>query len=160
MIVISDTSPINYLILIDCIEILPQLYDKVTIPNSVFKELNHLKTPEKVKNWIVSKPDWLGVSTMEQKERYLAIGEGESDAIALALALNADLILLDDAEARQVAIENGLTITGTLGVLVSGSKANLIDLSDAVNKLRLTSCRISEKLLEAILQQNKPEDNI
>ena len=38
MIVISDTSPLNYLILIECIDVLPQLYGRVVIPEGVLAE--------------------------------------------------------------------------------------------------------------------------
>ncbi len=45
MIVIADTGPINYLILIREIEILPALYQRVTIPPPVREELNRPRTP-------------------------------------------------------------------------------------------------------------------
>jgi predicted nucleic acid-binding protein len=38
MIVIADTSPINYLVLIDEIDVLPRLFNIVTIPHAVFEE--------------------------------------------------------------------------------------------------------------------------
>ena len=47
MIVVSDTSPINYLILIDFASILPSLFQQVRIPEQVFKELSSVKAPKK-----------------------------------------------------------------------------------------------------------------
>ena len=49
MIVVADTSCICYLILLDCIELLPQLYGGVTIPNAVYLELQAENAPTKVK---------------------------------------------------------------------------------------------------------------
>ncbi len=52
MIIISDTSPINYLVLIDEADLLEKLYQSIIIPSSVFAELNHHKTSLKVRNWL------------------------------------------------------------------------------------------------------------
>jgi predicted nucleic acid-binding protein len=44
MIVVADTSPLNYLILIDEIELLPDLFEKVLLPSAVLQELKHSHT--------------------------------------------------------------------------------------------------------------------
>jgi predicted nucleic acid-binding protein len=54
MIVISDTSPINYLILIECVNVLPELYGRVVIPEGVFEELQRLSTPQVVREWVAA----------------------------------------------------------------------------------------------------------
>jgi hypothetical protein len=59
MIVVSDTSPICYLLLINAIELLPQLYGKVAIPEVVRQELCHPKSPLMIQNWIQNPPAWL-----------------------------------------------------------------------------------------------------
>jgi predicted nucleic acid-binding protein len=51
MIVVADTSPVNYLVLIDEIELLPFLFGHVLLPRAVFQELQHSKTPEKMRQW-------------------------------------------------------------------------------------------------------------
>lgn len=56
MIVISDTSPLNYLILIECIDVLPALYGHVVIPKGVLAELQRDSTPQVVKEWIAAPP--------------------------------------------------------------------------------------------------------
>jgi hypothetical protein len=58
-VVIADTSPINYLVLIDAIEILPQLYGRVIVPNDVLAELTDPGTPKKVASgWAESPIGW------------------------------------------------------------------------------------------------------
>jgi predicted nucleic acid-binding protein len=61
MIVIADTSPINYLVQIDEIEVLPKLYDSILIPPSVRSELEHPRAPDAVRRWISQPPEWLQV---------------------------------------------------------------------------------------------------
>jgi predicted nucleic acid-binding protein len=56
MIVIADTSPINYLVLIEQIEVLPKLYGRVLIPPSFCEELQHVRTPEAMRRWIADGP--------------------------------------------------------------------------------------------------------
>ena len=64
MIVVSDTSPLNYLVLIGCIELLPQLFDQVFIPQAVLDELNHERTPEAVRQWVAALPEWAVVRSV------------------------------------------------------------------------------------------------
>ena len=59
MIVIADASPVNYLILIDQIEILPKLYGEIVIPQSVLAELMVERSPAPVRSW-ASLPDRRG----------------------------------------------------------------------------------------------------
>lgn len=44
MIIISDTSAITNLAAIDRLQILPQLYNQVTIPEAVYRELADINT--------------------------------------------------------------------------------------------------------------------
>ena len=49
MIIVSDTSPLNYLVLIGNVEVLPQLFGQIIIPQAVFDKLSHTKTPAPIK---------------------------------------------------------------------------------------------------------------
>ncbi len=51
MIVVADTSPINYLILIGDIELLEHLFKQVFIPQGVIDELHHERAPVPVREW-------------------------------------------------------------------------------------------------------------
>ena len=46
MIVVSGTTPLNYLILIGQIDLLPRLYQHVVVPKAVVNELQHLRAPQ------------------------------------------------------------------------------------------------------------------
>lgn len=61
MIIVSDTTPIHYLILIDKIETMPKILGDVIIPDAVFRELTTEKTPLKIKNYLAEIPSWLNV---------------------------------------------------------------------------------------------------
>jgi len=79
MLVISDTSPLHYLVLIDHPAILPALFGRVLIPPAVVQELQHSRTPAPVRAWMVSPPAWLGMRTPRQPlmTPTLPLGPGE-----------------------------------------------------------------------------------
>src|SRR5437870_12404747 len=114
MIVVSDTTPINYLILIDHVHLLHELSGRVALPQAVYDELQRESTPDKVRHWIFNRPEWLEVHLVHTPDSTLKLGLGEREAITLAQELQADLILLDDGNARRAAQARGLRVTGTL----------------------------------------------
>jgi predicted nucleic acid-binding protein len=83
MIVVSDTSPICYLLLIDQISILQELYELVVIPQAVADELNALESPPVVRNWIANPPDWLQIQIVSASSRsgLEKLDPGEQEAI-------------------------------------------------------------------------------
>ena len=62
MIVIADTSPLNYLILIDAVNILPSLYGKVYVAPACARELATPEAPEQVRLWYKNRPKWLVIT--------------------------------------------------------------------------------------------------
>jgi len=59
--VVADTGPLNYLILIEAVDLLPKLFEHVLIPAAVYAELNHTDAPELVRAFAAAKPTWLEV---------------------------------------------------------------------------------------------------
>lgn len=154
IVVVSDTSAICYLVLIEAIELLPQLYNQIFIPSIVQQELSNTRSPVIVQNWINNPPEWLIIQTVDIsiEPDLEGIDVGEKAAIILAKNLGADLIILDDALGRKVAQNRGLRVTGLMGVLDEAAKQNLIDLPLIIARLQQTSFRVSSKLIQILLQ--------
>ena len=159
--VVSNTSPLNYLILIKQIDLLPQLYSRVLIPASVLQELNAPETPDLVRTWIASLPDWLEVSpvVVDPDPDLSHLHAGERDAISLALHVRADAVIIDERRGRQEAEKRGLTVIGTLGVLAAAHERELVDLAAAIDLLRQTTSHVSPKLLAAIRSKYQSIDS-
>ncbi len=66
MIIISDTTPLNYLILIDQVHILHELYESVLIPQSVFDEMQRAETPTEVHAWVTDRVESQAMLTLLQ----------------------------------------------------------------------------------------------
>ncbi len=160
MIVVSDTSPLCYLLLIEGIEVLPQLFERVIIPQRVRDELLAPDAPKVVQEWIFQPPDWLEVQTITgQIDPALnQLDVGEQEAITLAIQLKVDLILLDDLAARRVATRLQLEIVGLLGILGSAAEKGIIDFPSEIARLQQTSFRASSKLIGSLLQPYQKED--
>ena len=161
MIVIADTTPLNYLVLIDRVEILPELYGRVLIPPAVWEEFQRPETPEAVRTWIGRRPAWLEIHGIERSpEPALGIlGAGEREAITLAEELHADRLILDDHAARRVATRRKLTVIGTLGVLAEASERGLVDFAEAIARLQATTFYVSPEVLAPLMQRygKKPQ---
>ena len=137
------------------IELLPTLFEEIVIPPAVLSELQRAETPDKVKAWLSDAPAWLKGQTVSAIDRTITLGAGECEAISLAVEINANLILIDDKKARQAAMERGLTVAGTLNVLELASVTNLIELSEAFDKLKQTNFRVSKALLDDALEREQ-----
>ena len=87
MIVVADTSPINYLLLIKEIDILSKMYGKVVIPRAVNEELLRPVAPEIVRAWIGEAPAWLEIRTpVDAPDSSLAkLDPGQANATRLCL---------------------------------------------------------------------------
>jgi len=156
MIVIADTPPLNYLILIDLPHILHELFGQVIVPHTVLAEMESPLAPDQVRQRLFHRPDWMVVRDIQQEDPTLAhLDPGERDAITLAQELRADLILLDERLGRQEAVQRKFNITGTVGILDRAGNRGLIDIVDAVSRLRRTNIRISPQLLTALLDRYK-----
>jgi predicted nucleic acid-binding protein len=157
MIVVADTSPINYLVLIGHVEILALIYQQVLVPRAVFEELNAADAPAQVRAWLAQKPRWLEVRSHEPTPDTSLdyLGRGERAAIALAQSVKADRLIVDDGDARREATRRGVPIIGLLGVLLEASRRGLLDLSETIEKLRQTTFYVSDELILRLLEVDR-----
>lgn len=153
MIVIADTTPLNYLILIGEVEILTRLYGAVVIPPAVHQELLSPGAPELVRRWALTPPSWLDIRSpsLAVSDFPQGLGAGEREAIGLAEQLLADQLIMDDMTARREAERRGLSVIGTLGVLREAAAEGLIDLRTSLERLSNTSFHISPELIRHLL---------
>jgi len=155
-VIVSDTTPLNYLVLIEAVEILPRLYNRVLVPPAVQQELNQPNTPKAVRTWLAESPPWLeAIPPALPLDPVLShLDAGEVQAIALALEHRAELLLLDERDGSIAARERGLIVTGTLGVLDRAAALRWVDLPAMFARLRQTTFRCPVQLMATLLEQD------
>lgn len=154
-VVVSDTSPLHYLILCGAEEILPRLFQLVVIPPTVFGELQQPNTPAGVKQWAAALPSWVTVQKPGTLNLTLNVDAGELEAICLAQEIHAAAVLMDDRAGRTAAQQCGLAVVGTIGLLEQAAVRGLIDLPEKFVRLQQTNARLDPKLILAALERDK-----
>jgi predicted nucleic acid-binding protein len=152
--VIADTGPVNYLILIGHIDVLPRMFERVVLPTAVQSELSNSLAPPAVQRWIADFPAWLEIAQTPAVPLLTGIHKGEAAAIALAAAMHADLLLMDDRRGLRAAKQQGLRVTGTLGILDLAAQRGLAKFAQAVERLRQTNFRVPQAVLDALLEKH------
>ncbi len=159
-VVVADTGPLNYLILIGLIDLLPKLFGTIIVPDAVRDELSSLGTPAAIRVWVADVPSWLEIRPnpiREYRDAPSILDQGERAAIALAIAAHADLIIMDDRDGVAFARSQGFAVTGTLGVLDLAARRGLIDLVEAFTRLKATSFHYRQGLLDSLLAKRKED---
>jgi predicted nucleic acid-binding protein len=154
--IVADTSPLVYLVLIDHIDILPQLFEIILVPDAVYAELQNPLAPAAVQNWASAPPSWVEVKqvlNVPDDTALRPLGAGERAAIALALLIHADLVLIDERKGTQAAMNKGLDVTGTLGILQRAARRGLLNLVDAFDQLKRTNFRYQQEIMDKLLDQ-------
>ena len=146
---VSNSSVLISLSTIGKLFLLPKRFaDGIIIPKAVWAEVVEAGSgrPGSVE---VSSAKW--ISVQEAADRSLVnllrieLDQGEAEAIALAHEVKANIALLDERDARNAAGKLGMRVLGTVGILVWGKKAGLIeslrtemDLLESKAKFRLS----------------------
>ncbi len=133
MIVVTDTTPQNDLIVLESVHVLPALFGRVYAPSPVLEELSHPKSPEAVRGWASNPPPWLTIQDPTEIGPS-KLGLGEAAAISLALELNVERVLVDDRDASREAVRRGLNVVGTLGILEEAAKRRLLDIEQMMGR--------------------------
>jgi predicted nucleic acid-binding protein len=144
--IIADTSCLILLSKIGQLDLLHRLFDDITI------------TPEVNDEFGEPLPHWINIGQVEDKKRQaileLDLDKGESSAIALALENETSLLLIDERKGRNIAQALGISITGTLGVLVRAKERGFISsIKHAIDALQTVGFRISDAIITSILVQ-------
>jgi hypothetical protein len=154
--VVSDTSPLLNLALIERLDLLESQFSGLTIPNQVWEELargeNGLDALRALRD-----RGFLTVVDVERSDLFVEIFHeldlGETAALCHAIEHNADRILLDEMDGRRVARRHDLPVTGVVGILLRGADAGNVELETELDALREAGFWISDDLYSEILSR-------
>ena len=148
--VVSNTSPLRYLIAAGHADLLAGLFGQILIPPGVAEELSDMAAPVQVREWIQHPPAWLHVHPLQSlpdPELMSTLDRGEREAIQLAIEQLADILIMDEWKGRALVQRRGLPLTGALGVLGNAYQQELIDHPlEILADIRQQGFRISDSL--------------
>lgn len=126
------------------LDILPQVFSPITIPPAVQTEVGITAT-------------WLTVMAIQNQAVATTlktqVDDGEAEAIALALESGDVFIILDDLNARRVAIQLGLKVIGTVGMLLRAKQQGILsEIKPLLMSLNQADFRVSESIIQKALQ--------
>ncbi len=126
MVIISDTTAITNLLVIDEIHVLKKLYGRIIIPKAVREELVIIEHHDE----FLTSCDWIEVADAKNihqvRNLLMDLDRGEAEAIVLAKEQKADYLIIDELKGRIKAKEFGISVIGLLGVLVDAKKNGII----------------------------------
>lgn len=144
--IISDTSCFIILSKIEALNLLQKIYGQIITTSDIVEEFGEI-LPE----WVIIKN---ASDSYKQKILELQLDKGESSAIALAIEMPESILILDDFKARKIAQQLGLTITGTIGVIVKAKLTGKIpSIKPYLDKIKITNFRISSEIEAQALKE-------
>ncbi len=159
MIIVSDTTPIITLSKIKRLDLLEKLFKNIIIPRAVYDELtSNAQFQEEAQ--MINDAEYIKVVEVEDSkavellQRVTGLDLGESEAIIYTDNYKAGLLLIDEAKGRKVAKQMGLSIMGTVGILMAAYDEKLIssnEIKEYIEIMKNVGRHISDKLYEQLL---------
>ncbi len=146
------------LAIIGQLHLIQELFGEIIIPKEVRAELI-IEGKGKPGTNEIEKAKWIKVAKVKNDSLVKMLTKdldvGESAAIALAIERKANLLLLDETDARNLAEFYNLTKTGVIGILIRAKKRSLIkEIKPMLEKLRTQAhFWIKPDLYDAILTE-------
>lgn len=155
--VVVNTTPLIALSHVRQLDILRKLYGEIIIPEAVYNELS-VKAESICKKAVDKSLDWIRVEKIENqlaKSMYKTqLHDGEVEVMILSKEIGADVVIIDDANAKKHAKYLGLPVTGTLGVLIKAKQMGYVgELKPVLYQLVENGIYISQKVLDLCLKQ-------
>lgn len=155
--VVVNTTPLIALSHVGQLEVLKMLYGSIVIPEAVYRELS-VKTDSVCKRTVDNSLDWIQIGSIQNqmaKSMYKTqLHEGEVEVMILSKEIGADVVIIDDANAKKHAKYLELPVTGTLGVLIKAKQKGYIhELKPILQRMTDKGIYISKNLIELCLKQ-------
>ena len=159
MTIVCDTSPLLLFARADRLGLLPALYQRLVVPGAVLQEVN-VQADEPARQIQVHVQQDVFQRKEAQGRSLDALGEnmgrGERAAIALARELDAELVVLDDEQGRKEARRHGLSITGSIGILIEAKERDVIaSMRRELDRLVEEGLWIDEQLYDRVLREHE-----
>lgn len=155
--VIVNSTPIISLAHIGELVLLKKIYKSVYIPRAVFEEIcikrgsiAEIKLKESL-SWI----EVLDIKNEMTKMFYKSqLHDGEVEVMILGKEIDADLLIIDDKNAKKYAKYLGFNVTGTLGLFIKAKNLGYIDkVKPLIGKMTENGFYIDNRVIKMCLKE-------
>jgi hypothetical protein len=158
MIVVSNTTPLIGLAIVQRFDLLRHLFSEIHIPDAVYDEAVVAGREAGGAKREVTDASWIKVVSVSDRPAVEAMLDdldlGEAETIVLARELDADWVLMDEKKGRRKLTQMGLKKVGTLGILLSAKQAGLLPvIRPDIERLRQQGFSLSQTVIDAVLQK-------
>lgn len=156
---VVNASPLIVLAKVGQAELLLSLADEVTIPRQVAAEIAAGPPDDPARKWLAAQKLVVAdLPTLPPELLAWDLGAGETAVLAYALANPGWVAILDDNAARKCARSFGITVKGTLALVILAKQQGLIpSAADVLRQLQKHDFRISDTIIREVLQKTVHE---
>jgi len=153
--VVSNSTCIIALLRVGRLAILKDLFERILIPEEVYREI-YVDGKEGFIEF--EGADFFEVKKIKNKRFFNLLREliddGEAASIILALEENANLIILDDKDARKIAEKLGLKVIGTAGILLLAKRKGVVkEIKPILEEMRVSGFYLSDSIVKIVLKE-------
>ncbi|ESA33456.1 nucleic acid-binding protein [Leptolyngbya sp. Heron Island J] len=156
--IVINTSPLIALIAAwGDLQPLEPLYDQVLVPFEVCQEIL-TGGPANFGVLEFQQTTWLKKQFAPLKISPLLLNSldlGEASVIQLAMDQGIHIVCIDEAVGRRVARLSGLSLTGSVGILLKAKQHNsVLSVKQAINNMQIRNIRLSQRVIDFALKQS------
>ena len=160
-VVVSDSSPLNYLAMLSDFDLLRQIYGAVLIPPQVHHEVVVQGAGYPVRDAVLAALEkWIFIADAPDPSRVKPLLKdyrldlGEAEAIVVAEGIGAVVLLMDEQRGVNCARTRGMTVVRTPMIYTEAKALGLISsVRDKLEALRLVELGLTDKHYAGILRE-------
>lgn len=154
-IIVSDAGPLIALAKLECLGLLPHLFSRIYIPQTVFKEATKQQQrldAQAISHFVPQHCQLLDDLNNEfSRSLEIQLDKGEIQAISHARVLHCG-VLMDEKRGRQIATHHKVATIGVIGVLIQAKKLDLMnEIKPSLLQLQDNGYRLSKSLFSNAL---------
>jgi uncharacterized protein len=155
--IVVNTSPLIALEACGQMDLLRALHARVSVPQAVQEEFEQGRPDASLGRVAVKLPNWIEVMPLRNPISRLLLAHldvGEAAVISLALELGVARVIIDERRGRMIAQTLGLTVTGTMGILLRAKKLGALQaIKPCFDAMQSYGIWISDRLIASALRE-------
>lgn len=155
---VVNASPLIVLSKVNQQSLLTKLAEEWVVPQAVVREIEAGPSDDPARNYLSSHAVNIVDPKLNTDVLAWDLGEGETAVLSYALSQSGWRVVIDDGAARRCARTFGLSMIGTLGIIIRASQLKVIPAAVPIlHDLRAAGLRLDDPLIRTALAASTGE---